>query len=107
MLDLENNVAHIGINADEGDARKEIGAIKESALLAKLVRMVLDAPVNQENKDHPAPRYVIVIHFRDGTMTSRAYWLNSGELSPGIMLPREFANAVRDSLKRAGPSSPK
>ena len=103
LLDLENNVAYIGINADG----KEIGAIKESALLAKLVRMVLDPPVNQENKDHPAPVYSSVIHFRDGTMTSRAYWLNSGELSLGIMLPREFANAVRDSLKRAGPSPPK
>ena len=122
LLDLGTNVAYIGINADEGDARNEIGAIKDSALLARLVRMVLDAPVNQHNSPtgpwQPSrggtarePLYRIVIHFRDGTMTSRAYRLNSGELSGcesgNIMLPPDFANAVRDSVKRAGDSPPK
>ena len=108
LLDLGTNVAYIGINADEGDARNEIGAIKDSALLARLVRIVLDAPVNRDNKDYDTgPRYFIVIHFRDGTTSPHAYWLNSGELSRGIMLPTEFADAVRDALKQAGHSPPK
>ena len=69
--------------------------------------MVLDAPVNRNGIRDPGPRYFIVFHFRDGTTTSRAYWLNSGQLARGIMLPPEFANAVRDALKQNGHSAPK
>ena len=122
LLDLGDNVAYIGINnAGRRNSNNEIAAIRDSTLLARLVRMVLDAPVNQHNSPtgpwQPSrggtarePLYRIVIHFRDGTMTSRAYRLNSGELSGcesgNIMLPPDFANAVRDSVKRAGDSPP-
>jgi hypothetical protein len=106
LLDLGTNVTYIGIHSP-GDDRKEIATIKDSVLLNKLVRMVLDAPMIQYNGVSSEPFYFITIHFRDGTTTSRAYKFNSRELSPGIMLPPEFGNAVRDALKRAGHSPPK
>ena len=102
-LDL-NQVVYIGVNSEQ-DGVTEIAAIKDPAVVTNLVRKVLDARI-QDNSNNSGPRYFIVFHLRDGTRTApRSYWLNSGELwlslSRGIMLPRQFATAVREALKRA------
>lgn len=98
LFDL-SQVAYIGVN-NEQDGVTELAAIKDPTLVANLVRGVLNAPI-QNSADHSGLRYFIAFHFRDGTATSRAYWINSGELSRGIMLPPEFATTVKEALKRA------
>jgi len=34
------------------------------------------------------------------TALTLAYWLNSGELARGILLPRAFGSAIEQALKR-------
>jgi hypothetical protein len=98
FLDLKE-VAYIGINSEQ-DGVTEIAVIKDPVIVKELVRKVLDAPL-RDNKDHSGPRYFMAFHFRDGTATARAYWLNSGQLFRRIMLPPEFATAARQALERA------
>ena len=47
--------------------------------------MVLKAPVNQRNRDHEEPRYFLGIRLDDSTSVVRAFRLETGELSRGIM----------------------
>lgn len=82
----------------------ELASIKDPTLVANLVQKIREAPV-KENNEHSGPRYFIAFHFRDGIASARAYWLKSGELARGIMLPPEFTTAVKEALKRAAPYS--
>jgi hypothetical protein len=100
LLDL-NQVLYIGVNGDD-DGLTELAAIKDRTLVAELVRKVLDAPIAENPNNSDRTNCHIVFHFRDGTVTTRAYRFNSGELSPGIKLSREFATAVQQALKSAG-----
>ncbi len=47
--------------------------------------MVLESPVDQEHRDRERTRYFLSFRLADGTSVSRAFWLESGELSRGIM----------------------
>ncbi|HSP08066.1 MAG TPA: hypothetical protein VLU92_00550 [Candidatus Dormibacteraeota bacterium] len=101
LLDLVNKVRYIGINSVQ-DGRSELGAIHNRDQVDALIGMVLDAPVNQTPRTDSGPEYFIDFHLDDGTETTRTYWLKSGELSRGILLPPAFASAVMEAV---GPTS--
>lgn len=101
LLDIGGKVSYIGINS-ETDGITELGAIKDEAVIGKLVAMVLEAQVDQNNQDHKGDRYFISFHLSDGTDVTRCYWMGTGkglgELSRGIMLPGEFGDEIKKCL---------
>jgi hypothetical protein len=61
--------------------------------------MVLSAHVAQGYQEHDSPTYFIAFHLDDGTVVTRAYWLSSGQLARGILLPALFGVAVQAALR--------
>ncbi len=98
LLDIGGKVSYIGVNS-QTDGATELAAIKDPAQIEAMVSMVLDAPVDQDQRDHDGLLYFIAFHMNDGTTVVRAYWLDSGELSRGILLPDEFRIAVEEALQ--------
>jgi len=100
LLDIGGKVRYIGVNSDF-DGVTELAAIEDPGLVAALVEMVLDAPVDQGRRDpeNPHSSYFIAFHLIDGTDVIRGYWPDSGELSRGIMLPGEFRSAIDEALR--------
>ena len=84
LLDIRGKVRAIDILEDD-DTLTLLGTIDEEREIDQLVEMLLAAPVDQGNQDHDGPRYFLGIRLVDGTSTVRVYWLESGELSRGIM----------------------
>ena len=84
LLDIRGKVAAIDILSAK-DARTVLGAIDEERAIERFVEMVLDSPVDQGNRDREGPRYFLDFRQTDGTSVVRAFWLESGELSRGIM----------------------
>ena len=101
LLDIKDKVSYIDINS-ETDGTTELGAIKEKVTIDKLVNMVLASEVDQNRKDQVGQRYFISFHLLDGTNVTRSYWIDSGELSRGIMLPDEFGIEIKKTLLRGG-----
>jgi hypothetical protein len=97
LLDLVNKVSYIGINSAQ-DGRTELAAVHNQDQVDALIGMVLSAPVDQTARSNAGPQYFIDFHFDDGTETTRSYWLKSGELSRGILLPPAFASVVTDAM---------
>jgi hypothetical protein len=94
LLDLEGKVTYIGVNS-EVDGTTEVGAIRDSAVVARLVQYVAEAPVDQSRRDQEGERYFVAFHLVDGTAVTRSFSVRSSELSRGIMVPREFGEALR------------
>jgi hypothetical protein len=40
----------------------------------------------------------IAFHLTDGTVVTRAYWLDTGELARGILLPKAFGLAIEAAV---------
>lgn len=99
LLDISGKVLYIGINS-ETDGMTELGAVKGKADIDILVNMVLNAEVNQSSQEHDGQRYFISFHLLDGSDITRCYWIDSGELSRGILLPNEFAIEIKKALSR-------
>lgn len=97
LLDIGGRVSYIGINSEQ-DGATELAAIKSTAQVDALVRMVMEAPVNQQITDHSGASYFLAFHMQDGTTVVRAYWPGTGELSRGIVLPQQFRAAVEQAL---------
>ncbi len=53
------------------------------------IELVLSFYVSQESA-----HYFVTFYLVDGTSVTRAYWLNSGELARGILLPKTFGTAA-------------
>ena len=104
LLDIGGKVQYIGVNSSE-DGVTELAAITDPEQVAVLVELVLGAPVDQTHLTQVSIQYFIAFHLRDGTITTRAYSPDSGELSRGIMLPEAFGTAVEQTLS-AAPASP-
>ena len=105
LLDIRGRVRSIGINSPK-DASTELGSIKDPETIGRLVEIVLSAPVDQSRRDHEGERYFIAFHLDDGTQVRRAYWLESGELSRGIMTGSGFRDSVSQALARATTPDP-
>lgn len=84
LLDIRGKVTAIDILSEE-DARTVLSTIDDQHVIGNFVDRVLDAPVNQQNRDRDGPRFFLGFRLADGTSVVRAYWLESGELSRGIM----------------------
>ena len=106
LLDIRGKVRSIGIN-DPEDGRKELASIGDPGTVQELVEMVLAAPVDQNRWDHDGERCFIAFHLEDGTAVTRAFWLESGELSRGIMTPALFQVPILQALTEAGALPPK
>jgi hypothetical protein len=98
LLDISGRVQYIGINSEQ-DGVTELAAIKNGADVDALVGAVIQAPVNQQLTDHSGTRYFVAFHLKDGTTVVRAYWLGTGELSRGIVLPQQFRQAIEAALR--------
>jgi hypothetical protein len=66
--------------------------------VAYLVSLILAAPYSQHPPQASGTRYFLALHLVDGTAVTRAYWPDTGELMPGILLPPEFQSAIARAL---------
>lgn len=95
LLDIANKVNTIDIVSDQ-DGKTVLGTIKNADMITSMVTQIIHAPVQQAAEGNI--RYLLVFHLHDGTEMSRMYWLDTGELSRGIMLPSAFGTAVKQAL---------
>lgn len=107
LLDLRDKIQSIGIVSTE-DGTTELAAITDAQQVDLLVELVLTAPVDQNRKpmDDPGLSYFLEFRFKDGTSTSRMYWLGSGELARGIFLPPEFSKAIEAAYQPPASTTP-
>ena len=84
LLDIRGKVTAIDILNDD-DQMTVLATINEEPAVRRFVDAALEAPVNQQHRDHDGPRYFVGFRLADGTSVVRAFWLESGELSRGIM----------------------
>ncbi len=84
LLDIRDKITAIDILNDD-DQMMVLATIDEAPTIRRFVDVALEAPVNQRNRDHDGPRYFLGFRLADGTSVVRAFWLESGELSRGIM----------------------
>ena len=98
LLDIGGKVRYIGVVSDQ-DGVTELGAIKDPARVTALVTMVLEAAVDQ-NRQGGNRRFFIAFHLVDGTVATRVYWLDTGELARGILLPKAFGQAIEAALPK-------
>jgi len=98
LLDIGRKVDHISIVSAQ-DGVTELGTIKNSEQVATLVSLILTAPVKQ-NHQAGNQQYALVFYLLDGTVVMRTYWLDTGELSRGILLSQAFGQAIKAALAK-------
>ncbi len=96
LLDISGKVEYIGVNSGI-DGTTELVSIIEKGLVFQLVEMILEAPVDQTFRSHEGTQYFIAFYLNDGTVVKRSYYIGSGNLQRGIMLPDEFGRII-DSI---------
>ncbi len=84
LVDIGGKVTVIDILNDD-DEMTVLGTMVDETTIERFVDLVLEAPVDQRSRDRDGPRYFLGIRFDDGTSVLRAFWLETGELSRGIM----------------------
>ena len=104
LLDIRGKVVSIGMNSPQ-DGRTQLAAIADPGLVEGLVEMVLAAPVDQGQRSE-GERYFITFHLEDGTAVVRSFWVESGELSRGIMTPAFFQVSILKALGKRGAQQP-
>ena len=97
LLDIRGGVTAIDILNDD-DALTILSSIHEEQTIERFVEMVLEAPVNQGSRNHDGPRYFLRFRLADGTSFVRTFWLETGELSRGIMAGPMVASIVSSAL---------
>ena len=94
VLSTKNSIKVIGAKEeDEEDA--VLGTIEKERAVERFVELVLESPVDQGRRDREGPRYFLEFRLADGTSAVRLFWLDSGELSRGIMTGPMVAMLVR------------
>ncbi len=99
LLDIGGKVQYIGVVSDQ-DGVTELSAIKEPEQVQALTLMILNAPVDQNRPVSGNKRYFVALHLTDGTVITRAYWLDANELARGILLPDAFGHAIEATLRK-------
>ena len=97
LLDIRGRVTAIDILDDDTDLTV-LATIDEESIIEEFVDALLAAPVDQLNRDHEGPRYFLGIRLADGTAVVRAFWLNTGELSRGIMGSSDLVSIVSGAM---------
>ena len=99
LLDIMGKVRSITILSDQ-DGETPLGEITATDMVASLTAMVLAAQVDQSRHPTDGQRFFIAFNLLDGTRVSRAYWLETGMLSRGMLLPPAFAAAVARAIRK-------
>ena len=97
LLDIRGKVAAVDV-VSEGDARTVFGTIDEESQVKRFVELVLESPIDQGRRDHEGPRYFLYFRLADGTSVVRAFWLEAGELSWGVMTDPAVTHSVWRAL---------
>ncbi len=94
VLSTKNSIKVLGAKEeDEEDA--VLGTIENERAVERFVELVLESPVDQGRRDREGPHYFLEFRLADGTSAVRSFWLDSGELSRGIMTDPIVATLVR------------
>ena len=99
LLDIRGKVTAIDILNDD-DQMTVLATLDEEPTIRRLVDVALEAPVNQRNRDHDGRRYFLGLRLADGTSVVRAFWLESGELSRGIMTDPRLTLSVFGAIPK-------
>lgn len=102
LLDIEGKVRYIGINS-HSDGTTEVARIDALDEVERLVAMVLEAPVQQDN-EIPGEKGEVIIefHLEDGTSVLRNFFPKGPMMMRGIKVPQAFADAIDAALKDRG-----
>ena len=84
VLSTTNSIKVLGTKVENGED-VVLGKIEEERAVKRFVELVLESPIDQGRRDHEGPRYFLYFRLADGTSVVRAFWLESGEISRGIM----------------------
>ena len=84
LLDIRDKVTVIDVLSEE-DETTVLATIDGEGPIDYLVGLVLESPVDQESRDLDGPRYFLGFRLADGTSVVRSFWLESGDLSRGII----------------------
>src|SRR5258708_22636495 len=99
LLDIGGKGRSIDVNS-EYDGKTQLATISDPAQVARLVALVLAAPVDQQRQESAAASYFIAFHLIHGTAVARNYWAGSGQIVPGILTPPDFRAAVEQAVQR-------
>ena len=83
-ISAKNSIKVLGTKVENGED-VVLGKIEEERAVERFVELVLESPIDQGRRDHEGPRYFLYFRLADGTSVVRAFWLESGELSRGVM----------------------
>ena len=97
VLSTKNSIKVLGTKVEDGED-VVLGKIEEERAVERFVELVLESPVDQGRRDHEGPRYSLYFRLADGTSVVRAFWLESGELSRGIMTDAVVTLSVWSAL---------
>jgi hypothetical protein len=97
-------VRRIGVYSHHEPVR-QLGSIDERRQVERLVRLVLRAPVAEQDPasgpdDQP---YVVSFHLADGTATSRLFNAATGFLAGGVVVPDAFTAEVSKAARSHHP----
>ena len=84
LLDIRDKVTVIDVLSEE-DETTVLATIDGEGPIDYLVGLVLESPVDQESRDLDGPHYFLGFRLADGTSVVRSFWLESGDLSRGII----------------------
>ena len=84
VLSTTNSIKVLGTKVENGED-VVLGKIEEERAVKRFVELVLESPIDQGRRDHEGPSYFLYFRLADGTSVVRAFWLESGELSRGVM----------------------
>jgi hypothetical protein len=98
LMDINQKVVSIAIKS-ETDGKTILGIIQNKNKVNNLVKMILSAKVNQRANNHNGARCFIDFKLKDNINITRCFWLDSGELSRGIILPKAFGLEVTNQIK--------
>lgn len=80
------------------DGSTVLDTIDDPQIVQDMVAMTLAAGLSEAAVPVDSERYFICYHLLDGTEVNRSYWIETGQMAPGIALPQEFADLVRNAL---------
>jgi hypothetical protein len=105
LLDIEGRVASIALLSPK-DSLTVIGRISDPARVAQLVRLVMAGPVGTSHPPSSGPPAFVAFELADGTVTTRAYFVDTSILSREIKVGQAFHDAIVDLMARAPTPSP-
>jgi hypothetical protein len=98
LLDLAGKVRYLSVNS----GRFELARIRDGARVAELVGQALAAPVRPTDGRAERRYCFVVFNLADRTAVRRAFFPETGELTPGVFVPPAFTGALARALEGRG-----